>query len=87
MKEWLAWAFQVSGKEHVSISSFAKKFRFYDRDEAEAAYETLLRNPEISRRRRKRLQGEFNAFKKNHGLNYWSKRSAFNPDKIAANLR
>ncbi|KAF9917315.1 hypothetical protein FBU30_000802 [Linnemannia zychae] len=72
----IAWATQPSTREHVSIASFAIKFKYYDRHNAEEDYQALINNSKISLSRRQRLSANLSSFIANRAPIFWEKRAA-----------
>ncbi|KAF9158072.1 hypothetical protein BGX21_003732 [Mortierella sp. AD011] len=83
-QEYIQWADANGDREHVSISSFAKKFRYFDRDTAEEDFLALIQNPRISVARHERLLKNFRTFNANRAGGFWAKRASIsNADIIA----
>ncbi|GJJ71634.1 large subunit ribosomal protein L18e [Entomortierella parvispora] len=74
-REHVAWATKQSAKEHVSIASFAQKFKYSDRQTAETEYLALISNPKIRQARRQRLSRNLESFIANRAAVFWEKRA------------
>lgn len=51
----IEWAIMKGDVEHVSISTFATRFKYSDRHTAEEDFQALVNNPKVSKARRQRL--------------------------------
>ncbi|KAF8928751.1 hypothetical protein BGZ47_001452, partial [Haplosporangium gracile] len=69
------WAIGKGSTEHVSISAFALKFHYHDRQTAEHDYRALIDNPELSKACRRRLIAKLTTFNANRANGFWAKRA------------
>ncbi|KAF9157214.1 hypothetical protein DFQ26_008964, partial [Actinomortierella ambigua] len=71
----IEWATTKGDAEHVSISSFATRFKYSDRHTAEEDFLVLVNNPQISKARRQRLLTNFRTFNANRAEGFWARRT------------
>jgi len=84
-REHLEWALRKEKGEHVSMSSFAEEFEYYDRESAERDYKALIKATELDSSRRTLLRMSFESFNANRSANFWSKRSASHQARVSVN--
>ncbi|KAF9580963.1 hypothetical protein BGW38_002189, partial [Lunasporangiospora selenospora] len=83
-RDHIQWVEKDGDPEHVSISSFATKFRYVDRHSAEVDFLALVHNPRISAARRERLLRNFGTFNINWAEGFWAKRASISKADVIA---
>ncbi|KAF9580570.1 hypothetical protein BGW38_002722 [Lunasporangiospora selenospora] len=70
---WVNDIKEVNGqpREHVSFSSFVRKFAFTDKELAMSQYERLLNLPRMKAGRRRRLKAYYDIFSKSRMTSFW----------------
>ncbi|KAF9346775.1 hypothetical protein BGX26_001711 [Mortierella sp. AD094] len=72
-KSHLLWAkSKLEGEEHVTLPNFVARFKYSDKEVTYLAYSNLVNATELSRKRRERLQEEFDSFKAHQEEEFWS---------------
>jgi hypothetical protein len=69
----LAWLLdRFKNSQPVTIPQFAKEFGFINEDDAHQAFSALTSLTDISQEKRKRLQMDYDVWRRNYGQEYWS---------------
>ena len=75
--EYISWANDIKKtngrwREHVSFSSFVKRFHFTNKKLAISQYEILIKMPKLPTGRRQRLRAAYDIFVKSRMDAFWS---------------
>ncbi|KAK3816601.1 MAG: hypothetical protein J3Q66DRAFT_200235 [Benniella sp.] len=80
----LAWLLDsVKNSQPVTMPRFAKEFGFIIENDAHKAFSALISVTDISQEKRKRLQMDYDVWRRNYGKGYWSSKSASSQIKMS----